>query len=250
MRPDDLRRRRHRPRPFGVGKHDAGRALDRRAEFAPANREDAAALANLILLGAQRDRRVPLALGDVRDLARHRLERESIAVLRIGDRIGALHDVEPEVERVAAEDVSHVRAADDDHLETGFLGDRLEAGRRHLARAADGKPVTGDDEGLARMHARAEVRHQVAERPRLPSLVERLEALGDAVGRRRDLIRVDRVELLAGLLRIPEDEGFAAESGDESPDRPRRRAAGPAESSRTRRASRQPALRSETYEGS
>ena len=46
------------------------------------------------------------------------------------------------------------------------------------------------------MHARAEVGHQVAERSGLPALVERLEALGDAVGRRRDLVGVDRVELL------------------------------------------------------
>ena len=72
----------------------------------------------------------------------------------------------------------------------------FEAGRAHLARRADGEAVAGDHERLAAMDARAEVRHQVAERARLPPLVERLEALRHAVGGRRDLIGVDRVELL------------------------------------------------------
>ena len=80
--------------------------------------------------------------------------------------------------------------------QAGFLGDALEPGRAHLARRADREAIAGDDERLAAMHAGAEVGHQVAERSGLPALVERLEALGDAVGRRRDLIGVDRVELL------------------------------------------------------
>ena len=65
------------------------------------------------------------------------------------------------------------------------------------------------------MHARAEVRHQVAERAGLPALVERLEALGHAVGGRRDLIGVDRVELLRARrrLRIPEDQRARRGSG-------------------------------------
>ena len=101
----------------------------------------------------------------------------------------------PRLKRVAAEDVAHVVAADDHHLEAGFFGDALEPGRAHLARRSDREPIAGDDERLAAVHARAEVGHQVAERAGLPALVERLEALGHAVGRRRDLIGVDRVEL-------------------------------------------------------
>jgi len=48
-------------------------------------------------------------------------------------------------------------------------------------------------------------------RTRLPALVERLEAFRDAVGGRRNLIGVDRVELLllAENLEIPEDQRFA-----------------------------------------
>ena len=142
---------------------------------------------------------------------RQRIERELVAVLRVGDGLRALHDVQAEVEAVAAEDVAHVVAADDHHLQAGFFGDALEPGRAHLARRADGEAIAGDDEGLAAVHARAEVRHQVAERSRLPALVERLEALGHAVGGRRDLIGVDGVELLRELCareahRIPEDE--------------------------------------------
>src|SRR5690606_23919402 len=66
------------------------------------------------------------------------------------------------------------------------------------------------------VHPLAEVRHQVAERSGLPALVQRLEALGDAVGGRGDLIRVDRVELLRELrpgqaLGIPEDQRASAD---------------------------------------
>src|SRR5881275_2445472 len=56
--------------------------------------------------------------------------------------------------------------------------------------------IAGDQERLAAVDALAEVGHQVAEGAGLPPLVERLEALGDAVGGRRDLIGIDRVELL------------------------------------------------------
>ena len=90
-------------------------------------------------------------------------------------------------------------AADDDHLEADFFGDGLEAGRRHLARRADGKPIAGNDERLAGVHALAEVGHQIAERAGLPAFVERVEALRHAIGGGRDLIGVDRVELLSGV---------------------------------------------------
>jgi hypothetical protein len=61
--------------------------------------------------------------------------------------------------------------------------------------------------------ARAEIGHQVAERSALPPLVEGLEALGDAVGGGRNLIGVDRVELLLlpGHLEVPENERRAAD---------------------------------------
>ena len=118
--------------------------------------------------------------------------------------------MQAEVERVAAEDVAHVVPADDHHLEANFFGDRLQPRRRHFARAADREPIAGDHERLAAMHAGAEVRHQVAERSGLPALVERVEALRDAIGRRRDLIGIDRVELLRRVLRIPDDQRLAA----------------------------------------
>ena len=146
------------------------------AELAPADGEDAAALADLVFLGAERHRRVGLALGDVGDRAAGRIEGELVAVLRVGHGLRALHDVQAEVEAVAAEDVAHVGAADDHHLQADLLGDGLEPGRAHLARAADGEALTGDDEGLAAVHAGPEVGHQVAERPGLPALVERRRA--------------------------------------------------------------------------
>ena len=104
-----------------------------------------------------------------------------------------------------------------DHLEAGFFGDPFEARGAHLARRADGEAIAGDDERLAAMDALAEIGHQVAERSGLPPLVERVEALGDAVRGRRDLIGVDRVELAAELrarqFRIPENERSAADDG-------------------------------------
>ena len=97
-------------------------------------------------------------------------------------------------------------------LAADFLGDALQPRGAHLARRSDRKAIAGDEERLPGVHPRAEVRHQVAERPGLPSLVERLEALGDAVGRRRDLIGVNRVELLRARRRlgIPEHQRAAA----------------------------------------
>jgi hypothetical protein len=119
--------------------------------------------------------------------------------------------VQPEVERVAPEDVAHPRTADDDELVTRFVADALEARRAHLARRADRETIARDDEVLAPRDALAEVRHEEAERPRLPPRVERLERFGDAVVRRRDLVGVDRVELLPGDLRVPEDQRLPAD---------------------------------------
>ena len=62
------------------------------------------------------------------------------------------------------------------------------------------------------MDAVAEVRHEMPKGTGLPFLVERLEALGNAVGRRCNLIGIDGVALFRELRarqthRIPEDEG-------------------------------------------
>src|SRR5262245_52970659 len=63
------------------------------------------------------------------------------------------------------------------------------------------------------MHPGAKVGHQIAEGPCLPALIEGVERLGDTVCSRRDLIGVDRVELLplSGHLEVPEDQGAAAD---------------------------------------
>src|SRR5581483_8424511 len=94
-----------------------------------------------------------------------------------------------------------------------FLGHALQPGGTHLTRGADGEAVAGDQECLAAMDALAEVGHQIAERSGLPALVERVEALGYAVGGRRNLIGVDGVELFpaAENLQVPEDERLAAD---------------------------------------
>ena len=214
MRPDDLLGRGHLRRGVRLRPVDGRAREDRLAELAPADLEDAAAPPDLLFLRRQRHRLVGLASCDVAQLPRERIEGELVAVLRVGDRFRALDDVQAEVEAVAAEDVAHVVAADDDHLQAGFLGDAFQPGRAHLARRSDREAIAGDDEVLAAVHARAEVGHQIAERSGLPALVEGLQALGDAVGRRRDLIGVDGVELLCELrpgkaLGVPEDERAA-----------------------------------------
>ncbi len=88
-----------------------------------------------------------------------------------------MDDLQSEVERVAAEDVAHVVAADDHDLEANLLRNRLQASGTHLARRSDGKAITRDHERLAAVHACPEIGHQVPERARLPALVEGLEIL-------------------------------------------------------------------------
>ena len=122
------------------------------------------------------------------------IEQKLVTVPCIVDRLGALHDMQPEIERVAAEDVSDADAADDDHLETGFLRNPLEPGGAHLTRGANCEPVAGHHEGLPAVHPFAEVGHQIAERSGLPAVVERFQAFGNAIGRRRNLVGIDGVE--------------------------------------------------------
>ena len=120
--------------------------------------------------------------------------------------------MEPEVEGVAPEDVAHVLAAHDDHLPARFLRDAFQPGGAHLARRSDRESIAGDEKRLPAMNALAELRHQVPKRPRLPPLVERVEAFRHAIGRRGDLVGIDRVEffLFPGDLQIPENERPAA----------------------------------------
>ncbi len=216
MRPDDLLGRRQVSRDRVVREtRSSGCTIDRGAELATAGGDDAARPAKLVFLRRQRLRIVGLALCDVRDLPRLGIERELVPVPGIGNCLRTLDDVQPEIQRVAAEDVPHVVAADDHHLEPDFFGDRLQAGRAHFARRPDREPIAGDDERLAAMDAGAKVRHQVAKRASLPSLVERFERFGHAVGGRRDLVGVDGVALPAvlgaGKGRIPENQGLATD---------------------------------------
>ncbi len=211
MRPDDLLGGGHPPGQLRRSPVERGTPADRAGELAPADGEDAAAPADLLFLRRQRHRRVGLVLRDVAQLSRIGIETEGVAVAGVGHGLGTLHHVQPEIERIAAEDVPHVRAADDHHLEAGFFRDPLQSGRAHLARGTDREAVAGDDEGLATVHAGAKAGHQIAEGPRFPALVQRVEALRHAVGRGRNLIGINRVELpreaRAGKThRIPEDE--------------------------------------------
>ena len=211
MRPQDLLAGREPARGRRIGPLDLGLGLDAGAELAAADGEDAAAPADLVFLRRQRDRIVGLPARDVREPARVGIERECVAFLGVGHGLEALHHVEAEIEGVAPEDVAHVVSAHDHHLEADLLGHALEAGGAHLARRSDREAVAGDQEVLAAVHARAEVGHQVAERAGLPALVERLEALGHAVGGGRDLVGVDGIELLPRDFRVPEDQRLAAD---------------------------------------
>jgi hypothetical protein len=212
MRPDDLFGCREAARVGGIRPVDRRRRQHGFPELAAADLEDAAAAPDLLFLGRERHRIVALALRDVGEVACRRIEGQLVAVLRVRHRFGTLHDVQPEVERVAPEDVPHVVAAHDDQLQPDLFRHTLQPRRAHLARRADGEPIPGDHERLAAVDARAEIRHQVAERSRLPPFVERLEALRHAVGGRRDLIGIDGVALLwRRALRVPEDEGASAD---------------------------------------
>ena len=214
MRPHDLFGAGQSPRDV-VRREDHLRiALDRRSELAPPDGEDPAAAADLVFLGRERHRRVAMAPRDVLNLPRRRIERELVAVPRIGNGLRTLDDVQAEVERIAPEDVAHVVAADDHQLAADFFGDGLQAGRRHLARRSDGESIAGDHERGAGVNARAKIRHQVAERTRLPTLIERVQAFGHAVSRRRDLIGVDRIELPVRVPRVPEDQRGATDELD------------------------------------
>ena len=211
VRPNDLLGRRQAARGLRIGPVDLGLPLDRSAEFTAAGREDAAAPADLLLLGRERDGLVALPPGLVDETARECIERKDVAVGGVGDRLRALDDMEAEVQRVSPEDVPHGRAADDDQLQSRLFGDALQARRAHLPRGADRESVAGDQERLAAVDALPEVGHQVTEGAGLPALVERLQALGHTVRGRSDLVGVDRIALLAGNGRIPEDQGPAAD---------------------------------------
>jgi hypothetical protein len=216
VRPDDLLSGRHPARIALVGPVHARHPSHRFPELAPADGEDAAAPADLFFFGGQRNRLVRFLLRFVRQPAGNGIEAERVAVLRVGDGVRALNDVQPEVEAVASEDVAHVVAAHDHDFESGFIAYCFQAGGAHLARRSDRETIARDDEVLTAPHPLTKFRHQVAEGASFPLFVERLEALGYAVGRRGDLVGVDRVQLLgesrAGEAhRIPENQRSASD---------------------------------------
>src|SRR5881396_997039 len=211
MRPEDLLGRGETARGRGIRPPDVGRAPHRVREFAASDLDDPAGAANLLLLRREGGGLVGLSARLVDELSRLRIERERVTFLRILDRRSALDHVQSEVQGVPAEDVAHRRPADDDHLYTRLVGDAFESGRTHLTGTADREAIAGDEKRLASVDALAKVRHEVAEGTRLPALVESVEAFRDAVVGRRDLVRVDGVELLPRDLGIPEDQRLPAD---------------------------------------
>src|SRR5207302_1038701 len=135
-----------------------------------------------------------------------RVERQYVALLGIFRCGAALDDMQAQVERVAAEDVTDTVAADDHDLEPGLLRDGLEPGRAHLPRRPDTEALAGDHERLPSMHPLTKIRHQVTKGARFPARVEMVEALRNAVIGRGDLVGVDGVELLPRDLRVPADD--------------------------------------------
>ena len=129
VRPHDLLGRRQAPRGRGVRPHD--RAARARPSARNSRRPTAKMpprAADLVLLGRERHRVVGLAARLVRRAgACAGSNAKRVAVLRVGHRLRALHDVQAEVEGVAAEDVAHVVAAHDHHLEPDLLGHALRA---------------------------------------------------------------------------------------------------------------------------
>src|SRR5439155_198450 len=102
--PGDLLRRREESGGRRVRPLDVRSSPDRRGELAASDLDDPARTADLLLLRRQRCRLVDLAARLVAQRSRRRIEGEGVALLRILDGFAALHDVQPEIERVAAED--------------------------------------------------------------------------------------------------------------------------------------------------
>ena len=206
MRPDDLLGRRHPSRAApDRATRSRGVVSTDCLELAAARREDAAGLADLVFLRRQRHRLVASCPGSRWSGGAIAARSENSSPSRASATASGLCTTcSPRLSALRRKMSPMLLPQTITISQADFFGDRLEAGRAHLARRADGEPVAGDEEGLAAVDARAEVGHQVAERSRLPALVERLEALRHAVGGRRDLIGVDGVELLL-LARGPSD---------------------------------------------
>ena len=166
--------------------------------------------ADFLFLWRERHRFVALPLRAVPERPRRGIEFEFVPVLCVCDGFRALDEVKAQVQRVPTKDVPHARPAYDDHRASRLLGDRLQPRRGHLARGADGEAVSRDEEGLPRVNARAKARHEIPEGAFLPALVQRGEALGDAILGGRDLVGVDGVALLSGTLGVPENQRAAA----------------------------------------
>src|SRR5262249_17396825 len=84
VRPQDLLAGREPARGVGIGPRDDRLGLDAGAELAATHREDAAALADLVLLGRERDRIVGRSAGHVPEPARIRVASELVAFLTVG----------------------------------------------------------------------------------------------------------------------------------------------------------------------
>jgi hypothetical protein len=220
MSPDDLFGRGHAPTLIRIRPLNARVRLHGFAELTAACGDDTARTANLVFFGGERDRHIALLLRFVCQPARLRIEGELVAVTGIGDGLRTLHDVQAEIEGVFTKDVAHVVAADHDHFQARFFGHAFESRRAHLARRSTREAIAGNQKRLSAVHSFAKIWHEVPEGSGLPALVQRLEAFGNAIRSRRDLIGVDGVELLflAWDLQIPEDERFAAnQSAGRSP---------------------------------
>ena len=131
-------------------------------EFSASGREDAAAPADLVFLRCQRQRLVVFPWVMLRRRARPGLELQLVAVPRVGHGLRALHDVEPEIERVPAEDVAHVLPQTTTISRPASSAIALSPAGSSRGRA-DREPIARDEKRLAGVHARAEVRHQVPE---------------------------------------------------------------------------------------
>src|SRR5439155_1620427 len=81
---------------------------DRARELASPDGEDPSAATDLVFLGGERRRLVAFASRLVDERASLKIEGEAIPVAGIGHRFRTLHHVEPQVQRIAPEDVAHV----------------------------------------------------------------------------------------------------------------------------------------------
>ena len=188
VRPDNLFGRRHRSSEREATRRSACARLT--LETRGGHRNDAAAAPDLLLLRRQRKR---LGVFDcVRFSSRlvwgsNRNSSPSLASLTAW----ALHDMQPEVERIAAEETD-ANAADDDHVETSFSAIPFSPRGSSHARS---QLRTGRRAHKRLRGARSrKVGHQITKRSSLPPFVERLQTFRNAISCRCNLVGIDGVE--------------------------------------------------------